>query len=57
MAAMRRAAGDGVRLGPLTEEFKDLLAKFKKIEARIFYTKIVQRDGIEESFYGVFCQY
>ena len=54
---MRRAAGDGVRLGPLTEEFKDLLAKFKKIEARIFYTKIVQRDGIEESFYGVFCQY
>ena len=54
---MRRAEGDGVKIGHLTEDCEDLLARFKKIEARIFYTKIAMRDGLEESFYGVFCQY
>ena len=52
--AMRKALGDGYEI---TEEYKILFKKFINIEARIFYTKLHEIEGTQETFHGVYCKY
>ena len=54
---MRKALGDGYHDGEISEEYEKLFNKFKNIEARIFYTRLHEIEGTQDSFHGVYCKY
>ena len=56
--AIRKALGDGTNEAEIiTEEYERLFKKFKNIEARIFYTKLHELQGTQNTFHGVYCKY